>query len=119
MADDSGMPDPRFSFKKQPRFLDLTYATTAWAHRSAQAVGSDRFAETLSRADFYLGRAQETARTPGETAIVTGLAVMLNDLITANAQARVVLSDSVSGMDAAEATEFVELCEAGADDEPV
>lgn len=113
MSDDSGMPDPRFSYRRQPPFLDLTFAVMGWTHRASAAVGSDRFAETLGRAEFYLGRALTVATTPGERAIVTGLAVTINDLITANAQARVVLADSVSGMDAAEATEFVELCESG------
>ncbi len=106
-------PDPWIRITKQPPLLDLTYAVLGWSHRAAQAVGSERFAETISRASFYFARAAEYARTPGEDAIITGLEQMLHELVTANAQARVVLADSVSGMDAAEATEFVELIESG------
>lgn len=113
------MPDPRFSNRRQPPFVDLTFAVLGWTHRAAQAVGSDRFSETLNRASFYLAQAAMHAHTPGEEAVITGAQSALDELAVANAQARVVLAESVSGMDAAEATEFVELCEAAADDEPV
>lgn len=116
MYADGPMPDPRFPVHKPP-FLDFTYAVLGWVHRSAQAVGSDRFAECVARAIFYFGQAARHAHTPGEDSLISGLQVMLDELITANAQARVVLADSVSGMDAAEANEFVEMCESG--EEPV
>lgn len=99
--------------------FDSSFAALGWAYRAAQAVGSDRFAETVFRARFYCERASRAAGTPAEQALVAGLRVMLDELIVANAQGRVLLADSVSGMDAAEACEFVELCEANADDEPV
>jgi len=101
--------------RSQPQLFEQSFAALSWAYRASQAVGSSRFAETIFRAEFYLQRTQATASTPGEKAIVAGLAVMLDDLIAANARARVVLADSVSGMDAAEACEFVELCESGDD----
>lgn len=112
-----GLPDPAFSRRRQPPFLDLTYAVLGWSHRAAQAVGSDRFAEIISRASFYFAQAAGHAHTPGEEALLAGLEVTLNELITANASARVVLADSVSGMNALEAWAFVELCET--DEEPV
>lgn len=115
---DPGLPDPAFSRRRQPPFLDLTYAVLGWSHRAAQAVGSDRFAETISRASFYFAQAAGHAHTPGEEALLAGLEVTLNELITANARARVLLAESVSGMDAIEATEFVELCE-GQDETPL
>ena len=110
-APDSGFPDPRISYRPQPPILDHSYAVLGWLHRASHAVGSDRFAETVDRTTFYLGRFMEHVGTPGEKAILSGLLVAIDELITANAQARVVLAESVSGMDAAEATEFVELIE--------
>ena len=98
---------------RQPPLVDNAFAAMGWAHRAARAVGSDRFAETITRAAFYFVRAASLARTPGEEAIVSGLQTMLDELAVADAQARVLLAESVSGMDAAEATEFVELSEAG------
>lgn len=109
---DPGFPDPRMGPRKQPPFLDHTFAVLGWVHRASKAVGSDRFAETVSRAEFYIDQAAAHTRTPGDEAIVAGLLAMLDGVIAANAQARVLLADSVSGMDAAEATEFVELIEA-------
>jgi hypothetical protein len=100
---------------KHPPFLDLTYTVLGWSHRASQAVGSDRFSETMSRAEFYFVRAASHALTPGEEAIVTGLQLTLDSLIAADAAARVLLCESVSGMSAADATEFVELCESGED----
>lgn len=99
--------------------FDRSFAALGWAYRASQAVGSDRFAEAMFRARFYLERVAQAATTPAEQALVAGLRVMLDELITANARSRVLLADSVSGMNAMEAWAFVELCEAAADDEPV
>jgi len=108
---DNSLPDPRFSFRRQPPLLDHTFSVLGWIHRATRAVGSERFAETISRAEFYFAQASQHARTPGDAALLIGLNVAIDELIAANAQARVLLADSVSGMDAAEATEFVELAE--------
>lgn len=99
--------------------FDSSFAALGWAYRASQAVGSDRFAETVFRARFYCERAAQAAGTPAEQALVAGLQVMLDELITANAQGRVLLAESVSGMNALESWAFVEMCEAAADDEPV
>lgn len=93
--------------------MDTTFSALGWCHRAAKAVGSARFAETISRASFYARRAGQLAVTPGERAIQTGLLIALDELVIADAQGRAVLSQSVSGMSAAEATEFVEMIEDG------
>jgi hypothetical protein len=107
------LPNPRFSPKPPPPLMDHAYSTLGWLHRAAAAVGSERFEETISRTAFCFTRAAHHAHTPGEAALVTGLQVAIDELVTADAQARTLLADSVSGMDAAEACEFVEMCEAG------
>jgi hypothetical protein len=91
--------------------MSHSFAVLGWTLRAANAVGSDRFAEALRRAEFCFLQAADSARTPGEAAIVTGLQIALDDLVLADSQARVLLTDSVSGMNAADAVEFVELIE--------
>lgn len=101
-------------------FFDAAYSTLGWVLRSSAAVGSERFHECVSRAEFYVSSASERASTPGERAVVSGLAVMIEDLLASDHQSRVLLADSVSGMNALESWAFVEMCEAAAaDDEPV
>lgn len=112
---DPELPSPRFSAKPPPPLMDHAYSTLGWLHRAAGAVGSHRFTETISRAEFYFVCSARNAHTPGEAALVTGLQIALDELVAADAQARVLLADSVSGMNAAEACEFVELVE-GADE---
>lgn len=109
------IPDPRLP-QQHPPLMDLSFATLGWLHRAAQSVGSERFFETLERAQFYLDRTLAHVRTPGERAVYTGLSEALGGLIDADRAARLLLRDSVSGLDAAEATEFVELCEAAGDE---
>lgn len=111
------LPEPR-TFRGHPPFTDLSFATLGWLNRSARATGADRFFECLERSQFYLERTAVHAHTPAEAAIVDGLAAMLGGLIDADRDARAMLADSCSGMDAAEACEFVEMCET-ADEEPV
>lgn len=101
---------------KHPPLMDLSFAALGWLYRAAGAVGSARFVETLNRAEFYLDRAQQHCDTPADAAVIEGLFASIDALITANAQARTLLAHSVSGMGAAEATEFEELCDAA--DEP-
>lgn len=105
------IPDPKPPLKHPP-LMDLSFAALGWLTRASQAVGADRFFEELERAQFYLGRSRAHARTPGELALIEGLSEALGGLIDADRQARQLLTDSVSGMDAAEATEFIEMCEA-------
>lgn len=110
------MPDPRPPLQHPP-LMDLSFAALGWLIRSSQAVGAERFFESLERAQFYLDRTAVYAHTPAERAVWEGLSAALDGLIAADRQAREMLRDSVSGMDAAQACEFVELCEA-ADDVP-
>jgi F420-dependent methylenetetrahydromethanopterin dehydrogenase len=93
--------------------MDLSWSALGWMLRASQAVGADRFFEALERAQFYLDRTRAYAHTPAERAIVGGLDEMLGQLIDADRDAREMLKESVSGMNAAEAGEFVELCESG------
>lgn len=92
---------------------DTSFATLGWLNRSAQAIGSDRFFEALERANFYLDRTLGHVRTPAERAVYNGLSEALGGLIEADRAARTVLKDSVSDINAADACEFVELCEDG------
>ena len=92
---DTGFPDPYRGPRKQPPFFDHTFAVLGWIHRASKAVGSERFAETISRAEFYIDRAALHTRTPGDKAVVVGFLVMLDGVIAADAQARVLLADSV------------------------
>jgi hypothetical protein len=110
-------PRQRRQRPPRPPLTDLSFATLGWLVRSSQAVGADRFFESLERAQFYLDRTADYTHTPAEKAIWEGLSAALDGLIAADRQARRMLKDSVSGMDAAEATEFIEMCEA-ADDVP-
>lgn len=109
--DDFPDPIPR----KHPPIMDHSFAALGWLHRAAQAVGSPRFAESLGRARFYTVRAAIEASTPAEVSVVNGLIAAEEGLVEADADARRLLAESVSGMDAAEACEFVEMCES---DEP-
>lgn len=104
-------PEVRFP-KRKPPFSDLSFSTLGWLNRAASAVGADRFFECLERAQFYLDRTAATAATPAERAVVAGLTLSLSALIDTDRVARKLLQASCSGMDAAEATEFVEMCEA-------
>lgn len=110
MINEDSLPNPRPPLKHPP-LMDLSFAALGWLCRAAGAVGSARFAETLDRARFYLDRADEHCRTPADAAVMRGLNDSVDALITANAQARTLLWESVSGMDAGEAAEFVELLE--------
>ena len=109
--------EPRLPRRCAP-FTDLSFATLGWLNRSARAVGADRFFECLERAQFYLLRAASNAHTPGERAIVEGITQSLLGMIQADREARVMLRESCSGMDARDASEFIEMCET-ADEEPV
>ena len=109
---DDRTPDPRPP-RQHPPLMDLSFAALGWLLRASQAVGADRFFESLERAQFYLDRTRVYAHTPAEKAIVGGLEEMMGQLINADRDARGMLRDSVSGMNAAEASEFVELCESG------
>lgn len=99
---------------RKPRSLmNHTFAVLGWCHRAVGAVGSPRFGEIISRAANEFQKAAQHAHTPGDSALLTGLNVMIDDLVVTDAQVRALLTESVSGMNAAEATEFVEMVEGG------
>lgn len=110
MINEDDLPNPRPPLKHPP-LMDLSFAALGWLYRAAGAAGSARFAETLNRACFYIDQANEHCSTPADAAVIKGLLASVDALITANAQARTLLWHSVSGMDAADAAEFVELIE--------
>ena len=91
--------------------MELSFAALGWLNRSAQAVGSDRFAETVHRSRFNIEKAAGHAATPAELAIIAGLTASLDALIQADADARQVLGDSVSGIADACAAEMAQLLE--------
>lgn len=105
------LPNP-YPPRNHPPLLDLSFAALGWLHRSAIAVGSDRFEETVQRTRFYLSRAVRHALTPAETAVITGLATCVDGLIQADTAARHVLADSVTGIADACAAEVVQLLDA-------
>ena len=111
MINEDELPNPRPPLKHPP-LMDLSFAALGWVLRCTAAVGSTRFDESIERARFYIDRAGEHAHTPAERAVVQSMADGLDEVCRANARAASLLGESVSGMDAAEATEFVELCEA-------
>lgn len=94
---------------KQPALVDLSFAALGWLHRASIAVGSDRFTETLHRSRFYLTQAAAHAATPAELAMIAGLSASLDGLIQADANARELLSDSVTGIADACAAEIEQL----------
>lgn len=108
------LPDPRPPLR-HPALMDLSFAALGWMFRLVEAVGSPRFGETLERTQFYLTRANGHASTPAERAVVRALFDGLGEVNRANLAAERLLAESVSGMGAADATEFVELCEADQD----
>ena len=91
--------------------MELSFAALGWLNRSAQAVGSEKFVETVQRSRFNIGKAAGYAATPAELAIITGLTTSLDTLIQADADARHVLGDSVSGIPDACAAEIAQLLE--------
>lgn len=91
--------------------MELNFAALGWLQRSAQAVGSDRFPETLQRSRFYLEKAACHAATPAEAAVITGLAASVDALLQADVDARQLLDDSVSGIADACAAELDQLLE--------
>ena len=91
--------------------MDLSFAALGWLYRSANAVGSDRFAETVHRSRFYLDKAAGHAATPAEAAVVTGLNASLDALIQADADARQLLADSVAAIADTCAAEIDQLLE--------
>lgn len=106
------LPNPRPPLKHPP-LIDHSFAALGWLQRAGQAVGSARFPEAMDRAAFYLSKAGQHAHTPGEDAVMRGLYDSLDYLVAANAEARTLLARGCESMLAADAAEFVELCEAG------
>lgn len=91
--------------------MELSFGALGWLCRSANNVGSDRFAESVARSRFYLERTACHAATPAEAAIVDGLAASLDALIQADADARELLGESVTGIADACAAESDQLLE--------
>ena len=98
MANDENLPDPR-PVTITP-LMEVSFAALGWLNRAAQAVGSIRFTEAVTRSRFYLDRARKIAATPAELAVITGLAASQRGLIEADAQARELLEESLSDFDA-------------------
>lgn len=117
MINEDNLPNPRPPLKHPP-LMDYSFAALGWLYRAAEATGSPRFDEIIVRARFYLTKADRFANTPADRAVLSGMHTSLTALVDADRQARTLLSESVSGMDAAEATEFVELIEAAQEDDP-
>ena len=78
--------------------MDLSFAGLGWVLRAAGAVGSDRFAECITRARFNIGRAGAYAMTPADKEAVTGLADILDALARSDTDAREVLGEAASTM---------------------
>lgn len=115
------MPNPRPPVKHPP-LMDLSFAALGWVNRAAQAVGSDRFAESVNRSRFYIARAEEHAATPAERAVIEGLYFSVDLIIEANAKARTMLAESCQEMAVADLVEFTERIDGPAtddEDEPV
>lgn len=91
--------------------MELSFAALGWLQRSAQAVGSDRFPETLQRSRFYLDKAASHAATPAEAAVITSMATAVDALLQADADARELLDDSVTGIADVCAAEIDQLLE--------
>jgi hypothetical protein len=107
---DDRFPNHRFP-SELGALVDFTHAGLGWLIRAANAVGAPRFQELVDRAGFYLDKAFVVAQTPAERAVVDSLIQSGLALLEADGDARRVLAESVSGMSAADATEFVELIE--------
>jgi hypothetical protein len=110
VSDADQMPNHRFP-SELGALVDFTHAGLGWLLRAAEAVGAPRFRELLDRAGFYLDKAFVVAQTPAERVVVDGLIQSGLALLVADDDARRVLTESVSGMNAADATEFVELAD--------
>lgn len=78
--------------------MELSFAGLGWVLRAANAVGSDRFAESIARARFNLGRAGAYAVTPAEKQVLAGMVAILDALDCADADAREVLGAAASTM---------------------
>jgi hypothetical protein len=110
VSDADQMPNHRFP-SELGALVDFTHAGLGWLLRAADAVGAPRFRELVDRAGFYLDKAFVAAQTPAERVVVDHLIRSSLALLNADADARRVLAESVSGMNAADASEFVELIE--------
>ena len=95
-----------------PPMMGVSSAALDWLNRAGQDIGTERVFEDLERAQFYVDRTAFYAQTPAEKAIVRGLEQILIGVIDADRDARETLKDSIGGMSLADATEFVEMCEA-------
>ena len=109
-APEGRLPNPRPT-AYHPPLMELSFAALGWLNRTAQAVGSDRFAESANRCRFYLARAEEHVFTPAEQSVIEGMRHALELLLADNARTRTLLAESCTGMLASDAAEFVELCE--------
>ena len=91
--------------------MNCTFSVLGWLHRSAAAVGSDRFAETTRRCQFSLNQAASLAATPAERSLIDGLTKTLQAVITADADSRELLDDAISGISETCAAELDKLLE--------
>ncbi|MBU3706730.1 MAG: hypothetical protein FGM50_08645 [Mycobacterium sp.] len=78
--------------------MELAFAGLGWVLRAADAVGSDRFTESVARAHVNIGRAGTYAKTPAERQVLAGMTAILDALDCADADAREVLGEAASTM---------------------
>lgn len=78
--------------------MELSFAGLGWVLRAAGAVGSDRFAECITRARFNIGQAGTYAVTPADKQVLVAMTAMLDALDCADADAREVLGEAASTM---------------------
>ncbi len=76
--------------------MEFSFAALGWINRASQAVGSDRFVETVHRARFNIDAAAAYAVTPAETAVLEGLSATLEAVVQADSEARALLGEAFS-----------------------
>jgi hypothetical protein len=110
ISNDNSLPCP-YPSPKVPPLLSHSFAALGWIGRAGQAVGSDRFAEAVTRASFNIDQCAIYVHTPAEKAVLEGLLGMVDGVVRADAEARELLGDSVSGMADLCADEVVQVLE--------
>ena len=78
--------------------MELAFAGLGWVLRAAEAVGSDRFAECITRARFNIGRAGAYPATPADKQVLAGMTDILDALARSDTDAREVLGEAASTM---------------------
>jgi hypothetical protein len=92
---DKKLPWP-YPPRRHPPLMEFSFAALGWINRAAQAVGSDRFVETVHRARFNIDAAAAYAVTPADMAVLEGLSATLEAVIQADSEARALLGEAFS-----------------------